>query len=68
MSPVNCVELILRDDLLNPPEHLKESIKKAAQSFQRLQSEVMATTKWEKMEEENPKLLFQIQKTLFNMK
>ena len=68
MSPVNCVELILRDDLLNPPEHLKESIKKAAQCFQRLQSEVMATAKWEKMEEENPKLLFQIQKTLFNMK
>ncbi len=68
MSPVNCVELILRNDLLNPPEHLKKSIKKAAQSFQRLQSEVMATTKWEKMEEENPKLLFQIQKTLFNMK
>ena len=68
MSPVNCVELILRNDLLNPPEHLKKSIKKAAQCFQRLQSEVMATAKWEKMEEENPKLLFKIQKTLFNMK
>jgi speckle-type POZ protein len=68
MSPVNCVELILRNDLLNPPEHLKKSIKKAAQCFQRLQSEVMATAKWEKMEEENPKLLFQIHKTLFKMK
>ena len=68
MSAVNCVELILSEDLLNPPEHLKKSIKKAAQCFQRLQSEVMATAKWEQMEEENPKLLFQIQKTLFNMK
>jgi speckle-type POZ protein len=64
MSPVNCVELVLRCDLLNPAEHLKEVLKEAAKYFRRLQSEVMATAKWEKMEEENPRLLLKVQKIL----
>jgi speckle-type POZ protein len=64
MSPVNCVELMLHCDLLNPAEHLKEVLKEAAKYFRRLQSEVMATAKWEKMEEENPKLLLKVQKIL----
>ena len=64
MSPENCVELILHINLLNPAEHLKKVLKEAAKYFRRLQSEVMATAKWEKMEEENPRLLLKIQKIL----
>ena len=64
MSPENCVELILHVDLLNPAEHLKKVLKEAAKYFRRLQSEVMATAKWETMEEENPRLLLKIQKIL----
>jgi speckle-type POZ protein len=68
MSPLNCVELILHGDLLNPVEHLKKSIKEAAKCFRLLPSEVMATAKWEKMEKENPQMLFEIQKILFGKK
>jgi speckle-type POZ protein len=68
MSPVNCVELILRNDLLNPAEHLKKSIREAANFFRLLPSEVMATAKWEKVEKENPQMLFEIQKILFSKK
>ena len=42
----------------------KEVLKEAARYFRRLQSEVMATAKWEKMQEENPKLLLKVQKIL----
>ena len=68
MSPENCVELIFHGDLLNPAEHLKKVLKEAAKCFRRLQSEVMATAKWEKMEKENPQLLFKIQKILLSKK
>ena len=66
MSPVNCVELILHGNLLNPAEHLKKVLKEAAKVFLLLPGEVMATSKWEKMEKENPQLLFKIQKILFS--
>jgi speckle-type POZ protein len=68
MSSENCVELILHGDLLNPPEYLKKSIKEAAKYFRIFPSRVMATDKWEEMEKENPKMLFEIQKMLFNKK
>ena len=70
MSPENCIELILglHLDLLNPPEHLKEVLKEATKRFQLLQSEVMATTKWEKMEKENPQILFKILKIVLSKK
>jgi speckle-type POZ protein len=61
MSPENCVFLLLNGDLQNPTELLKE----AAKFFRRLPSQVMATARWEKIEEENPRLLCQIQKFLF---
>jgi speckle-type POZ protein len=60
MSPENCVVLLSNGDLQNPTELLKE----AAKFFRRLPSQVMATEKWEKMEEENPRLLCRIQKFL----
>jgi speckle-type POZ protein len=64
MSPDNCVFLLLHGDLLNPAEPLKE----AAKFFRRLPSQVMATENWAKMEEENPRLLCQIQKFLLSQK
>jgi speckle-type POZ protein len=60
MSPDNCVFLLLNGDLQNPSEPLKE----AAKFFRLLPSQVMATEKWEKMEEENLRLLCEIQKFL----
>ena len=60
MSPENCVVLLSTGDLQNPTELLKE----AAKFFRRLPSQVMATARWEKMEEENPRLLCRIQKFL----
>jgi speckle-type POZ protein len=60
MSPENCVVLLTTGDLQNPTELLKE----AAKFFRRLPSQVMATERWEKMEEENPRLLCQIHKFL----
>ena len=60
MSPENCIVLLSNGDLQNPTELLK----KAAKFFRRLPSQVMATEKWEKMEEENPRLLCRIQKFL----
>jgi speckle-type POZ protein len=64
MTPENCVVLLLHGDLLNPAEPLK----KAAKFFRRLPSQVMATEKWAKIEEENPRLLCQIQKFLLSQK
>jgi speckle-type POZ protein len=58
MSPENCVFLLLNGDLQNPTKPLKE----AAKFFRLLPSQVMATESWAKMEEENPRLLCQIQK------
>jgi speckle-type POZ protein len=60
MSPENCVVLLTTGDLQNPTELLKE----AAKFFRRLPSQVMATERWAKMEEENPRLLCQIHKFL----
>ena len=64
MTPENCVVLLLHGDLLNPAEPLK----KAAKFFRRLPSQVMATEKWAKIEEENPRLLCHIQKFLLSQK
>jgi speckle-type POZ protein len=61
MTSENCVVLLSTGDLQNPTELLKE----AAKFFRRLPSQVMATKRWEKIEEENPRLLCQIQKFLF---
>ena len=60
MSPENCVVLLLTGDLQNPTKPLKE----AAKFFRLLPSQVMATERWAKLEEENPRLLCQIQKFL----
>jgi speckle-type POZ protein len=60
MSPENCVVLLLTGDLQNPTKPLKE----AAKFFRRLPSQVMATERWAKLEEENTRLLCQIQKFL----
>ena len=60
MSPENCVFRLLNGDLQNPTKPLKE----AAKFFRLLPSQVMATESWAKMEEENPRLLGQIQKFL----
>jgi speckle-type POZ protein len=65
MSPDNCIELLLHGDLLNPAEFLKKSINEAAKFFRRLPSEVIATKRWEQMEELDPWLLLKIQKILF---
>ena len=65
MSPVNCVELIFTlRSAQSSQAFKKEVLKEAARYFRRLQSEVMATAKWETMEEENPRLLLKIQKIL----
>ena len=40
----------------------------ATQCFRLLTSEVMATSKWEKTEKENPQMLFDIQKFLLSKK
>jgi speckle-type POZ protein len=64
MTPENCVVLLSTGDLLNPAELLK----KAAKFFQRLPSQVMATERWAKIEEENPRLLCQIHKFLLSQK
>ena len=68
MSPVNCAELILHDDLLNPAEYMKKVLKEAAQCFRYLPGEVMATDKWEKTEKENPQLSSKVQNILFSKK
>jgi speckle-type POZ protein len=68
MSPVNCVELILRGDLLNPAEYMENVMDEAVTFFRRLPGEVMSTTKWEKLEKENPRLLLKVQKILFSKK
>ena len=60
MTPENCVVLLVNGDLKNPTELLKE----AAKFFWRLPSQVMATDGWRKIEEENLRLLCEIQKFL----
>ena len=45
MSPVHCVDLILHFDLLNPPEHLENVLKKATVIFYLSPSDVFATAK-----------------------
>jgi speckle-type POZ protein len=62
MSPDNCVVLLIHGDLLNPTEPLKEAVK----FFRCLPSQVMATNGWEKLEEENLRLLCHIQKFLLS--
>jgi adenine C2-methylase RlmN of 23S rRNA A2503 and tRNA A37 len=68
MSPVNCAELILHDDLLNPAEYMENVLKEAAQCFRYLPGEVMATSKWEKTEKENPQLSSKVQNILLSKK
>ena len=62
MSAFNCVELILRCDLLDPAEHLKEVVKEATHFFRCSSTQVMATKEWKTVEEENPDLISKIQK------
>jgi speckle-type POZ protein len=68
MSPVNCVEIILHGDLLNPAKYMKNVLNEAAVFFRYLPDKVMATAKWEKMEKENPQILLKVQKILFSGK
>lgn len=53
MSPENCVELLLHADFRHPEDHLKDMVK----FFRRFSSEVMATDKWKKTKQENPRLV-----------
>jgi speckle-type POZ protein len=68
MSPVNCAELILHGDLLNPAEYMAYLLKEATQCFRLIASEVMATSKWEQMEKENPQLSLKVLKILLSKK
>ena len=65
MSPLNCAELLLRCDLIDPPENLKESLNAATKFFQRSSTQVMETDKWKKMTLENPRLVCDILKFMF---
>ncbi len=65
MSPDNCIELLLNSNLMNSSEHLK---KEAAKSFRRFPLQVMATSQWEKVKQENPIALVDIQKIVFSHK
>jgi hypothetical protein len=47
---------------------LKKVLKEAAKIFQLMPSEVMATSKWENMEKENPQMLLKILKILLSKK
>jgi speckle-type POZ protein len=62
MSPVHCVELFLHVDLLNPPEHLENVLKKATVIFNRSPDAVFATAKWVQMEKTNAHLMVKILK------
>jgi speckle-type POZ protein len=65
MSPLNCAELLLRCDLIDPPENLKESLNAATKFFQRSSTQVMETDKWKKMTLENPRLVCDVLKFMF---
>jgi speckle-type POZ protein len=60
MTPVNCLELLLHADLLNFAK-LKED---AAVYFRRHKERVMATDKWQIVEQECPSLLGDIQECI----
>ena len=62
MSPVHCVELILHVNLLNPPEHLENVLKKATVIFYRSPDDVFGTAKWVQMEKTNAHLMVKILK------
>jgi speckle-type POZ protein len=57
MTPDNCVVLLLHGDLQNPAKPLKE----AAKFLRHFPHEVMATERWNKMKQENPAVLFEVQ-------
>jgi speckle-type POZ protein len=58
MSALNCIELILRCDKLDPEsENLKNATKEAAAFFRRSSPQVMTTDQWENLVKENPRLL-----------
>jgi hypothetical protein len=57
--------LLLNFNLLNSAEQLK---KEAAKSFRRFPLQVMATSLWEKVKQENPVVLIDIQKIAFSHK
>ena len=65
MSPNDCIELLLNFNLLNSAEQLK---KEAAKSFRRFPLQVMATSQWEQVKQENPVALVDIQKIAFSHK
>ena len=65
MSPDNCIELLLNSNLMNSAELLK---KEAAKSFRCFPLQVMATSLWEKVKQENPVVLVDIQKIVFSHK
>ena len=63
MSALNCIEIILCFDLLDPAaEHLKEGVKAATHFFRCWSTQVMATNEWKTVEEINPDLICKIQK------
>jgi speckle-type POZ protein len=64
MSPDNCVVLLLTGDLQNPAMPLKE----AAKFLRRFPHEVMATDGWNKIKQENPVMLCEIQQFVFCLK
>ena len=65
MSPDNCIELLLNFHLLNSAEQLKKEV---AKSFRRFPLQVMATSQWEQVKQENPVALVDIQKIAFSYK
>jgi speckle-type POZ protein len=64
MSPDNCIVLLLHGDLQNPAKPLKE----AAKFLRHFPHEVMATERWNKMKQENPAVLFDIQQFVLCLK
>jgi speckle-type POZ protein len=64
MSPDICIELLLRSNLLNPMEYVKE----AAKFFRRYTIEVMATNRWKRSKLENPIALVEIQEFVYGHK
>jgi hypothetical protein len=59
------MDIISRADLQNPPEFFIKVYSQAGNVFRGLQSLVMDTAKWKnKMEKDEPKLLFKNQKIL----
>jgi speckle-type POZ protein len=65
MSPDNCIELLLNSNLMNSSENLK---KEAAKTFRCFPIQVMATSLWEKVKQDNPVALIDIQKIVYSQK